>query len=309
MQDRRSFLKTLGGLGLAAVAGSIPLRLLGAQAEDLVKLTILSTNDVHSRIEPFPANDRRNAGLGGFARRAKVIKEIRAKEDHVLLLDAGDIFQGTPYFNMFGGELELKLMSEMGYDAATMGNHDFDNGLEGFLKVLPNADFPFLTANYDFSDTILAGKTQEHLIIQKGPIKVGLFGIGVELNALVSPANYGNTVYLDPVETANRVAAKLREQGCDLVICISHLGYKFDNNKVSDVVVAKNSTNIDLIVGGHTHTFMKSPDVITNKAGKKVLVSQTGWGGINLGKIDFYFSKKYMQIASITYTTKKIRSQ
>jgi len=308
-QNRRKFLKTLGGLGAMAALGSIPAKLLANQADDIVKLSILSTNDVHSRIEPFPLNDKKYPGMAGFARRAAMIKKIRKEEEHVLLFDAGDIFQGTPYFNMFGGEIEFKLMTEMGYDAATMGNHDFDNGLEGFNKQLPNANFPFLTANYDFSNTLLKGKTQDYTIFQKGPIKVGVFGLGVELDGLVSKNNYGNTIYQDPILIGNNMADKLRSEGCHLIICLSHLGYKYENNKVSDVILASKSKNIDLIIGGHTHTFLDKPDEIINEKGVKVLVSQTGWGGIQLGQLDFYFSKKYMQKVSTIDTTKKVRSQ
>ena len=210
---------------------------------------------------------------------------------------------------MYGGELELKLMSEMGYDAATMGNHDFDNGLEGFDKQLPHANFPFLTANYDFSNTLLDGKTQKYKIFNKGPIKVGVFGIGVELQGLVGKDNYKETKYLDPIETANTMADKLRAEGCHLIICISHLGYSYKSDRVSDKVVAAKSKNIDLILGGHTHTFLEQPDEIINQIGQKVWVSQNGWGGILLGKIDFYFSKSDMSKISTINTTKKVKSQ
>jgi len=309
MQDRRNFLKTLGGAGLLAVMSGIPLRLLANKSDDIIKISILSTNDVHSRIDPFPLTDKRNPGMAGFARRAAMIKDIRNKEEHVLLFDSGDIFQGTPYFNMYGGELELKLMSEMGYDAATMGNHDFDNGLEGFNKQLPHANFPFLTSNYDFSNTLLDGKTKKYKIFNKGPIKIGVFGLGVELEGLVGKDNYKETKYLDPIETGNKMANKLRAEGCNLIICISHLGYRYKSDRVSDQVLAKQSKNIDLILGGHTHTFLDQPDEIINQIGKKVWVSQNGWGGILLGKIDFYFSKKDKSNISTINTTKKVKSQ
>jgi len=309
IQDRRKFLKTLGGIGALAALSSIPAKLLAKQADDLIKISILSTNDVHSRIEPFPMTDKKYPGMAGFARRAAMIKKIRREEEYVLLFDAGDIFQGTPYFNMFGGEIEFKLMSEMKYDAATMGNHDFDNGLEGFKKQLPNANFPFLTANYDFTNTILKGETQDYKIFQKGPIKIGVFGMGVELDGLVEKKNYGNTLYKDPIVVGNKYADKLRAEGCHLVICLSHLGYKYDNDKVSDVVLASKSRNIDLIIGGHTHTFLDKPTEIINENGAKVIVSQTGWGGIQLGQLDFYFSKKYIQKVSTIDTTKKVISQ
>jgi 5'-nucleotidase len=309
MQDRRSFLKTIGGIGLAASLGSIPLKLLATKADDYIKISILSTNDVHSRIDPFPMTDKRNPGMAGFARRAAIIKDIRKKEEHVLLFDAGDIFQGTPYFNMYGGEIELKLMSEMGYDAATMGNHDFDNGLEGFDKQLPHASFPFLTSNYDFSNTILEGKTKEKIIFQKGPIKIGVFGLGVELDGLVGKNNYKETVYQNPISVGNKMADELRNAGCHLIIAISHLGHSYKNNKVSDQTLAKESRNIDLIIGGHTHTFLDKPDEIINKNGNKVFVSQSGWGGILLGKIDFYFSKKDLSKFSTINTKIKVKNQ
>lgn len=308
-QSRRNFLQTIGGAGLLALMGGIPLRLLANKADDIIKISILSTNDVHSRIDPFPMNDKRNAGMAGFARRAAIIKEIRQQEEHVLLFDSGDIFQGTPYFNMYGGELELKLMSEMGYDAATMGNHDFDNGLEGFNKVLPQANFPFLTANYDFSNTLLDGKTKPYTIFNKGPIKVGVFGLGVQLDGLVGKDKYKETRYLDPIETANKIAGKLKAEGCNLIICLSHLGYRYESNRVSDLVLAKQSENIDLILGGHTHTFLEQPSEIINQNGKKVMVSQNGWGGILLGKIDFYFSKENKTNIATINTTKKVKSQ
>jgi 5'-nucleotidase len=309
MQDRRSFLKTIGGIGLAASLGSIPLKLLATKADDYIKISILSTNDVHSRIDPFPMTDKRNPGMAGFARRAAIIKDIRKKEEHVLLFDAGDIFQGTPYFNMYGGEIELKLMSEMGYDAATMGNHDFDNGLEGFDKQLPHANFPFLTSNYDFSNTILKGKTKKKVIFQKGPIKIGVFGLGVELDGLVGKNNYKETVYQNPISVGNKMADELRSEGCHLIIAISHLGHSYKNKKVSDQTLAKESRNIDLIIGGHTHTFLDKPDEIINQNGNKVFVSQSGWGGILLGKIDFYFSKKDLSKFSTINTKIKVKNQ
>ncbi len=309
MHDRRQFLKKLGGLSIATAFASTPLQLLAKKSNDIIKISILSTNDVHSRIEPFPKNDKRNAGKAGFARRAAIIKKIREKEEHVLLFDAGDIFQGTPYFNLYGGELEFKLMSEMGYDAATMGNHDFDNGLEGFKKQLPHASFPFLTANYDFSDTILKDETLKYKIFQKGPIKIGIFGLGVELDGLVSKNNYKETRYLNPIEIGNKMAAKLRSEGCHLVIALSHLGYSYKNNKVSDLVLAKKSKNIDFIIGGHTHTFLDEPTEVFNEKGSKVIVSQSGWGGILLGKTDFYFSKGSMQRISTINTKIKVENQ
>lgn len=303
MINRRIFIKHSG---IAAGAALLSLDQLDALANGAAKkLTILHTNDVHSRIEPFPMDGSRNQGLGGVARRSTLIRKIRTEESNVLLLDAGDIFQGTPYFNLYGGELEIKLMSDMGYDAATMGNHDFDNGLEGFYKQLPHAKFPILVSNYDFSDTILHGSTRPYKIFKKGGLKIGVFGIGIELKGLVGEKNYGNTVYLDPIVKANETASLLKnEHHCDLVICLSHLGYKYRDNTVSDQVLAKNNDNIDLIIGGHTHTFMAQPEDVKNRAGKITTINQVGFAGINLGRIDYYFEsykgKKLIKAAPYT---------
>lgn len=295
--NRKEFLKTVGGGTLAL---SLAPNLVFASQKNILdrnaayKLTVLHTNDQHSRIEPFDSSYSRNPNQGGFARRATLIQQIRSQEKNVLLLDAGDIFQGTPYFNFYGGELEFKLMSMMGYDAATMGNHDFDNGLDGFLKALPNAKFPFITSNYDFSNTILDGKTEKYKIFKKDGIKVGLFGVGIELDGLVGKKQYQETKYLNPVEIAQHYADFLRkEKGCDLVICLSHIGYDYrdDADKISDKKLAAQTDNIDLILGGHTHTFLPEPQSFTNKSGKNVLVNQVGWAGLLLGRIDFYFDK------------------
>jgi 5'-nucleotidase len=258
------------------------------------KITILHTNDVHSHIDPFPADHPRNANMGGAARRAALIESIRKEEENVLLLDAGDIFQGTPYFNYYGGELEFKLMSMMQYDLATMGNHDFDNGIDGFYVQLPHAKFEFVSANYDFKNTILNDIVKPYKIFNKDGIKIGIFGLGVELDGLVDKKLYKETVYNNPIEVAQDMTRILKEeQKCDLVICLSHLGFSYKNEpyKVSDLELAKKTKNIDLIIGGHTHTFLDKPVVEKNSEGKDVLINQVGCYGINLGKIDFYFSK------------------
>lgn len=254
------------------------------------RLTILHTNDVHSRVEPF--SEGRYAGQGGAARRAAVIEQIRSQEQHVLLLDAGDIFQGTPYFNVYGGEVEFKLMSQMGYDAATIGNHDFDAGIDGLEKQLPHADFPFLISNYDFSDTIMHGNTQPWKVFRKGPLKIGIFGLGIALEGLVPKALYRNTRYLDPVEKAQEMIGILRgEMGCDYVICLSHLGYQYRDERISDIRLARSVSGIDLIVGGHSHTFLDRPTVCKNPDGDAVLINQVGWGGLVLGRLDVYFER------------------
>lgn len=189
--NRKKFLKTAGTGGLAL---SFAPQFLWAGNSVLTsatdyKLTILHTNDQHSRIEPFDETYTRNPNQGGFARRAALIQQIRQEEKNILLLDSGDVFQGTPYFNFFGGELEFKLMSMMGYDASTMGNHEFDNGLEGFKKALPQAKFPFLCSNYEFKNTLLDGLTKPYKIFNKNGIRIGIFGLGIELQGLVGKSN------------------------------------------------------------------------------------------------------------------------
>ena len=288
--DRRKFLRESALAGGALLGASmIPKDLLAATNE--TRLVILHTNDVHSRLEPFPMDGSRNQGLGGVAARAELINTIRAAEEHVLLLDAGDIFQGTPFFNIYKGEPEIKAMAAMKYDACTMGNHDFDAGLENFATQLKHANFPVIICNYDFASTPMEGKYVPYKIFKKGKLKIGVTGVGVEMAGLVPDSLYGNTKYLDPIQKANEMADHLKnKENCDMVICLSHLGYKYSDDKVSDIVFAKQSNNIDLIIGGHTHTFMPKPDVYKNIKGSDVIVNQVGWAGINLGRLDFSFS-------------------
>ncbi len=289
MLNRRNFLRR-AAFGTAAFSALGPV-LAAPLKKAPLRLTVLHTNDMHSRIEPFPSTDRQWPGLGGMARRATLIQEVRAVEPNVLLLDAGDVFQGTPYFNFFGGELEFKLMSQMRYDAATLGNHDFDNGLEGLLRQLPHANFPFLVANYDFTKTALAGRFQPYKVFDKQGIRVGVFGLGIELSGLVADKNFGETVYRDPVATARQQVAQLRgPEKCDFVICLSHLGYKYEGAKLDDRKLAAQVAGLDLILGGHTHTFMEAPEAVAGPDGRPALINQVGWSGINLGRLDFEFS-------------------
>lgn len=288
MVTRRSFLKTMSAGGLVIGTQGLPKGLF--DQGEITKLTILHTNDMHSRIDPFPMDGGKYQGMGGMAKRATIVKKIRREENNVLLLDSGDIFQGTPYFNFFGGELEFKLMSQMGYDAATLGNHDFDSGIDGLVKQMPYADFPFVISNYDVRGTELEGKTKDYIIKQVGDLKIGIFGIGIELDGLVPPSLYKEVKYLDPIAQAQRVADTLtNEEQCDYVICLSHLGYRYDGNKLSDSVLAAKTSNIDLILGGHTHTFLETFQIKENKVGEAVFVNQAGWAGIMLGRVDVFF--------------------
>ena len=284
-------LLTLGGLSLSSFASNSSVK----------KITILHTNDVHSHIDPFPATDPRNPNMGGVARRAAIIEQIRREEEfNVLLLDAGDIFQGTPYFNYYGGELEYKLMSMMKYDLVTIGNHDFDNGIDGLLAQMPHAEFEFVSANYDFKNTVLDTFVKPYKIFKKNGIKIGVFGLGIELQGLVDAKLYKETKYNNPIEVAQDISRILKEeQKCDLVICLSHLGYEYKNDpeKPSDITLARKTKYIDLIIGGHTHTFLDKPVVEKNIEDKEVLINQVGCYGINLGRIDFYLDNKNNIIA------------
>lgn len=297
-----SALLGLGGLApLCSAAPRVSLSSFNTVDSKTKKLTILHTNDVHSYIDPFPPTHPKNPNMGGVARRAALIETIRKENPNVLLLDAGDIFQGTPYFNYYGGELEFKLMSMMKYDLATIGNHDFDNSIEGLYNQLPNASFEFVNANYDFKNTIMDGHVKPYKIVYKDGIKVGVFGIGIELEGLVDKKNYKETVYHDPVSVSQDMARILKqEEKCDLVICLSHIGYQYKNepDKISDVRLATLTKDIDLIIGGHTHTFLDKPTILKNADGKDVLVNQVGCYGVNLGRIDFYFDSDVSKIAS-----------
>ena len=291
MQNRRDFLKTsvAGGALLSTVVS--PLSVFAKEQE--AQLTILHTNDVHSHIEPFPDDDAKYPGMGGAARRAVIIQKIRNTKENVLVLDAGDIFQGTPYFNFFHGNLEIDLMNQMGYDAATIGNHDFDGGIETLAKQISRAAFPFVNCNYDFSGTPVDGKVHKHIVIKKRRLKIGITGCGVELDGLVPDKLFAGTRYLDPVTTVQEQVDILKyEKKCHLIICLSHLGYSYGNTRVSDVVLAKQTDNIDVIIGGHTHTFLEAPVAEKNKSGKDVLINQVGWAGLQIGQLDYYFEKK-----------------
>jgi 5'-nucleotidase len=296
---RRNFIKNTAATSALLSLSGLSLSSFSTVKEK--KITILHTNDVHSHIDPFPENHPRNPSMGGVARRANIIEQIRKEEeDNVLLLDAGDIFQGTPYFNYYGGELEFKLMSMMKYDLATLGNHDFDNGIDGFYAQLPHANFEFVSANYDFKNTELNGIVKPYKTFIKNGIKIGVFGLGIELEGLVDKKLYKETKYYNPIEVATDITKTLKEtEKCDLIICLSHLGfdYKNEKDKPSDLKLAAATQDIDLIIGGHTHTFLDKPVIKTNKVGKQVVINQVGAYGINLGRIDFYFSDETKYIS------------
>ncbi len=262
---------------------------LEASGDDL-HLVILHTNDTHSRMDPFPMDGGPLQGLVGVARRATLVNRVRDRNPNVLLLDSGDIFQGTPYFNFFKGEIEFEAMSALGYDVATIGNHDFDNGVNGLAEMLPRASFDFVSANYDVSGSPLQPHVRPWLIKDVGEARVGVFGLGIEFDGLVLESLHEGVRYEDPFAAARRSVSELRGRGCSLIICLSHLGYRYRGDTPSDTLLAQEVDGIDLILGGHTHTFMDQPDIYEKPGGRRTLVNQVGWAGMRLGRVDVLLS-------------------
>ena len=298
MYSRRNFIRYAALGSGAAALGFMPKELFASG--EFIRLSVVHTNDLHCHFDPFPETDAEYAGRGGMVRLASIIERYRAENPNVLLLDAGDMFQGTPYFNYFKGELILKVMTKMGYDAGTIGNHEFDNSLAEMKSALQFAGFPFVSSNYDFSETLLAGHINDHLIVNKGGLKIGIYGLGIELDGLVNKQNFGETRYLDPLKTALNIEKKLKqEHSCNLVICLSHLGLAYEHAKISDQTIAPQTRYTDLIVGGHTHSFLDKPLVLNNAVGKPILINQAGWAALGAGKIDYVFDRKRKRISTM----------
>lgn len=256
---------------------------IGLQAQELV---IIHTNDTHSRIEPLPDTDKYNPDLGGVVRRAAYIEKVRGENENVLLFDAGDFVQGTPYFNMFKGDVEVEAMNILNYDAVTLGNHEFDYGMDVLTNIVKKAKFPIVCTNYDFSQTEIANYIKPYHIIYKNGVKIGILGANVNPVGLIASTHYDGMEFLSPIETANKTAEMLRkEQNCDVVICLSHLGYR------NELELAEKSRNIDIIIGGHSHTFMTKPVYRKNLDGNEVLVFQTSGRGAYVGRIDVKLQK------------------
>ncbi|HET6329599.1 MAG TPA: metallophosphoesterase [Holophagaceae bacterium] len=282
---RRDFLGTMAAAGAAPF---LPLR--GASADSAARITLLHTNDTHDHLDPFPAGTERQSGLGGIARRATLVKRLRKELGNVLLLDAGDAFQGTPYFNEWKGRLDFKLMSLVGYDAVTLGNHDFDDGVDGLLDAMREATFPFVCANLDFSGApALARRVSPYLIRQVGGVRVGVLGATVAFNGLVLPENHKGVEWLDPIAALTPLVKRLREEEhCDLIVLTSHLGIRGENNRAGNLEVAAQVPGIHAIISGHTHIFMEEPAVVKNALGETI-VFEVGYGGTELGRLDFSF--------------------
>ncbi|MDQ8186322.1 metallophosphatase [Pelagicoccus sp. SDUM812002] len=285
--DRRRFIGT-AGFGLTVLSGA-----LGRGASNAPRLTILQTNDTHSRIDPFPMDGGRNQGLGGVARRKVLIDRIRNREQFTLLVDSGDIFQGTPYYNLYGGEVEIEAMNRMGYEVGTVGNHEFDNGIEGLEKTMPLAKFEWVSSNLDWSGAnALAPLVKPWTVREVGPFKVGLFGLLCELDGMVAPSNHQGVIYLDPVESARRAVRDLKREGCNLIVCLSHMGYgtRSENEQLRDDRLPAAVEGVDLVLGGHSHTFLDELVELPRRGGGLTRITQQGWAGMRMGQIDVSLS-------------------
>lgn len=287
---RKEFVQLSSLAAIGSIAGSSNV-LASPQKKEAKKLLITHTNDVHSRLDPFPMDGSKLQGLGGIKARKQLLDKLRKEHKNVLLLDCGDMFQGTPYFNLYKGEPEIKAMSHLGYTAGTLGNHDFDGGVENLANQLIHANFPIINANYDFSDSPLENKIMPYLLKKIDGIKVGIIGVGIELDGLVPKNLTGKITYKNPIPIVNNLAEKLKiKKRCDMVIVISHLGFEYDNkNKISDKVLANETQFVDLILGGHTHTFLEQPFEAKNLQNQTVLINQVGWAGVQLGTLEFDF--------------------
>lgn len=265
---------------------------VGAYAQK--HLEVLHTNDTHSCIMPLNPNlaDTAVAGRGGFLRRVAMIKEERAKNPDLLLIDSGDFSQGSPFYTMFKGDVEVGLMNLMGYDAATIGNHEFDFGLENMARIFKMAKFPVVCANYDFTGTCVEGLVKPYVIIKRNGLKIGLFGLSPQLEGLVDLSKCKGVTYLDPIEVGNRVAAELKhDKKCDVVICVSHLGW-LRPDEMGDQKLLASSKDIDLVLGGHSHSYFKALRYVNNADGKAVPVDQNGKNAMYVGKLTLSFDKK-----------------
>ena len=260
---------------------------LAGQAKKQKQLVILHTNDTHSQIFPISSQlpDTMKAGRGGFLRRIAMLKEERKKNPDLLYFDSGDFWQGSAYFTMFKGDVEIGLMNQMGIDASTIGNHEFDFGLDNMAEMFKKANFPILSANYDFTGTVMEGVTKPWIIIKRNGVKIGVFAVNPKMKGLVSDKNCPGVKYLDPAKVALETATMLKqEKKCDMVICISHLGWNSGRGE-DDQYMIRGSRNIDLVLGGHTHTYMEELQYENNLDGKPVPVDQNGKAAIFVGRI------------------------
>jgi 5'-nucleotidase len=306
IQDETNIYSTFRGLrgSLEIKSNSSPLKGLGVIlfllafstvitfAGEKIKLVILHTNDTHSQVEPTEKSTLKTANMGGYARRMGEINLIRSQEKNVLVVDAGDFSQGTPYFNFYNGRIEIDAMNRMKYDAVTLGNHEFDNGMDTLSTVLKNATFPVISSNYDVSKTPLVNQVKPYLIIEKNGLKIGIMALDVNPEGLIVKNNYNGLVYKDPIEKANEVSTMLKKkEKCEVIICLSHLGVDTTKMVVNDLEIAHKTRYIDVIIGGHSHKVITNTTV-KNAAGKPVVIAQMGKSGFYMGRVELELEKK-----------------
>lgn len=275
---------------LAAVA--LGMAMSTALAQQHKQLVILHTNDTHSCIQPLSENlaDTMLAGRGGFVRRIAMLRQERQQDPDLLLFDSGDFCQGSPYFTLYKGDVETGLMNMMHYDAGTIGNHEFDYGLENVARMIRRLNFPIVCANYKFSQYGLDKLVKPYVILRRKGMKIGVFGIGTQLEGMVDKKNYENTVYLDPVRTAQQMADLLHRKKCDMVICLSHIGWEKD--AFGDQELVRKTRGIDLVLGGHSHTYLRKIEYVNNLDGKPTPIDQNGKQAIYVGKIKVDMTKR-----------------
>ncbi len=284
--NRRNFLKKSSVL----LASGFLLRYAKAIPSRKNTWSILHTNDFHSRFMPFHASHKSHANEGGIARLTHLIENYRKHHEHITLFDSGDVFQGTPYFNVFQGHPELQWMKQRAYDATTLGNHDFDKGVSHLFSLRKQYEIPTLLINYEFDKDDDLGVIQPYKIIKRGPVRIGVTGVSIDLVGLQGETNRGSFVYFDPIERLQEQVNFLRnKESCDAIVVLSHLGFKYDNDKIDDIKLAQKTEGIDVILGGHTHTFLDEPLAVKNKAGKTVVINQAGWAGLRLGHLQFEY--------------------
>lgn len=256
-------------------------------------LTILHTNDTHSCIYPLNPNlaDTMLAGRGGFIRRIKMLKEERKKDPQLLLFDSGDFSQGSPYYTLYQGEVEVKLMNEMGYDAGTLGNHEFDFGMDNLARLIKQLNYPVVCSNYDFTGTVCEGLVKPYIILKRKGIKIGVFGLSPEMKGLVDLQKCEGVKYLDPIKVGQQMASLLKNKyKCDLVICLSHMGWL--KKGMSEQRIIAHTRGIGLLLGGHSHTYFQSLRYVKNLDGKEIPVDQNGKHAVYVGKLLLQFKKK-----------------
>lgn len=290
MISRKEFLKKSAALAAGSVLPAW-LNRFSAINPGSPDLTILYTNDTHARLDPFPENSLEFSGLGGIARRSFLVNKIRNEVENVLLLDAGDVFQGTSWFDLYGGSVDFELMTEMKYDAMAVGNHEFDRGPDGFAEAAQKAGFPILAANYQVRNTPMNPYVQRFIVKEFNGFRVGIFGLGIPLDGVVAQELQGDVVSRRPEPWANGMVQSLREvHNCDFIICLSHLGYHYSDARMDDLKLARRVPGIDLIIGAHTHTFLDNPVSVINPSGAPTLITQMGHSGVRLGRLDMYLS-------------------